>query len=60
MEIRTEEPMDDQQMRDATTQVLREHRSSLTKVRGVLNEANETLADEIKRLDAILEEKKNE
>lgn len=45
----------DEAVRQATAEVLTSHRESLKKVRRTLGGADETLADEIRRLDQVLE-----
>jgi hypothetical protein len=52
--IRRVEHRRDEAVRAETAEVLAGHRESLKKVRRVLNVADETLADEIRRLDAAM------
>lgn len=46
----------DESVRQSTGAVLVEHRQSLSKVRQVLAQADESLADEIRRLDLLMED----
>jgi hypothetical protein len=52
---RRREHRHDEQVRQSTGAVLKEHRESLTRVRQTLSQADETLVDEIRRLDRALE-----
>lgn len=53
---RRKEHKHDESVRQSTGAVLRGHRDSLTKVRRTLALADETLADEIRRLNLALED----
>lgn len=52
---RKQEHRQDAAVRDSTAETLIEHRKSLSRVRKILGGADETLAQEIRRLDAVLE-----
>lgn len=52
---RRKEHLQDTSVRESTKDTLIAHRKSLSKVRKILGSADETLADEIRRLDTALE-----
>lgn len=51
---RRREHLEDAAVRRDTVEVLQSHRSSLRKVRATLKTADETLADELRRLDSAI------
>ena len=55
---RKQEHKHDAAVRSETAKTLMEHKQSIKKVRNVLEIADETLADEIRRLDLALERSK--